>query len=116
MQNILKQLENSNKTIYAELPDEASGKQFLAEAKKAEFRFGDGVKPTDRAYDRVMALKNDRPIRWMKITRASPSNTKYHFTLLDCKQFLRTSLDSTHRPGNLSIVIGEWIEHVSPKG
>ena len=62
MKNILKQLENSNKAIYVELTDEASGKRFLAEAESAGFRFEDGVKPTERACGRVMVLKNDRTI------------------------------------------------------
>lgn len=62
MKNILKQLESTNKPIYVELTDEASGKRFLAEAEAAGFRFGDGVKPTERACARIMVLKNDRTL------------------------------------------------------
>ena len=60
--DILKQLENTNKSICVELTDEVSCKHFLAEAKNTGFRFGDGVKPTERACGRVMVLKNDRTI------------------------------------------------------
>ncbi len=62
MKNILKQLESTNKPIYVELTDEATGKQFLADAENAGFRFEDGVKPTERACARIMVLKNDRTI------------------------------------------------------
>ena len=49
--------------VYVYLKDDCTGESFLKATEAEGFTFGDGVKPTDRHYSRVMAL-TARSIMW----------------------------------------------------
>ena len=67
METILELLERANTTVFVKLPDAPSGTQFMQEAERAGFLFGDGVKPTERECTRIMALHSDRTICYVGI-------------------------------------------------
>ena len=49
-------LSGLGEKVYVLLRDEKTGRAFLRAAEAEGFTFGDGVKPLERSYSRVMAL------------------------------------------------------------
>jgi len=55
----IKELTKEGMKIYFYLANEQIGKQFLADAESEGYLFGDGVKPTEREWDDIMALTEE---------------------------------------------------------
>ena len=55
----VKELIVPGKKIYVFLRDDETGEKFLRTAEEEGFTFGDGTKPSERHYSRVMALHAD---------------------------------------------------------
>lgn len=51
--------------IYIYLANKEVGNRFLSDAEKEGFRFGDGISPTEREPDDVMAIHKDRTICYL---------------------------------------------------
>lgn len=58
-------LLNLKGRVYVYLADEETGKQFMQQAETEGFTFRDGVKPTERPYDSIIALNRDRTINYV---------------------------------------------------
>jgi len=52
----IKELRDTGKKIYFFLANEQIGKEFLADVENEGYTFGDGVNPTERTWDDIMAL------------------------------------------------------------
>ena len=52
----IKHLIENNKKVYVLLNGRAIGYRFLSDAEREGFRFGDGVKPSEREPGDIMAL------------------------------------------------------------
>ncbi len=62
---ILKSLLQEDSRIYIYLASKELGEDFLRQAESEGFTFGDGVKPTERHYESVMALNDDMTINYV---------------------------------------------------
>ena len=51
--------------VYVYLKDKRTGEQFLRAAESEGFTFGDGVRPTQRHYAQVMAVRDDGTISFV---------------------------------------------------
>ena len=51
--------------VYVYLKDDCTGESILKATEAEGFTFGDGVKPTDRHYSRVMAVHADGTINYV---------------------------------------------------
>ena len=58
----IKELVGKEEKVYIVLRDKATQFRFQSDAEKEGIVFGDGVKPTDRPVDDIMALKPDGTI------------------------------------------------------
>lgn len=65
MRKIKQLLSNANGRLYIYLADEITGKQFLKEAENEGFTFCDGVKPTYREPENIMAVNKDMTINYV---------------------------------------------------
>lgn len=64
-QTAISNLLNLKGRVYVYLADEETGKQFMQQAETEGFTFRDGVKPTERPYDSIIALNRDRTINYV---------------------------------------------------
>lgn len=61
----IKELEREGKKIYFYLANEQIGKEFLADAEKEGYTFGDGIKPTERIWDDLMAITEEHNLCYL---------------------------------------------------
>lgn len=61
----VKNLSEMNGRVYVYLSDAEIGKQFLQQAESEGFIFTDGVMPTDRKCEEVMAVNHDGTINYV---------------------------------------------------
>ena len=54
--------------VYVYCSDEKTQKQFMADAESEGFIFGDGLKPSERDGDDIMAVNNDKTICYVGFT------------------------------------------------
>ena len=59
------ELAKEGKKIYFYLANEKIGQEFLADAEKEGYTFGDGVKPTERSWDDIMALTEEQELCYL---------------------------------------------------
>ncbi len=64
MQSIT-ELSKLNGRVYVYLPSDEVGIAFMNQAEKEGFTFCDGVKPTQRAYNRIMAVNSNHTINYV---------------------------------------------------
>lgn len=67
MKRTIKNLLKENSRVYVYLSDKTVANIFLKDAESADFTFGDGVKPTARECDSVMAINNNSTINYVGI-------------------------------------------------
>ena len=65
MSKTIRELAELNGRVYVYLADETTGKQFLAQAEQEGFSFRDGVKPTKRQWEEIMAVNHDGTINYV---------------------------------------------------
>lgn len=58
----IKQLINNEKKVYILLENKAIQFRFMGDAEREGITYGDGVKPTERLVDDIMALRPDGTI------------------------------------------------------
>ena len=58
--------------VYVYCSDEKTQKQFMADAESEGFIFGDGLKPSERDGDDIMAVNNDKTICYVALQAGSP--------------------------------------------
>ncbi len=64
MQSIT-ELSKLDGRVYVYLSSDEIGEAFLQQAEKEGFTFCDGVKPTQRAYNRLMAVNSNHTINYV---------------------------------------------------
>lgn len=67
MSKTIKELSKLNGRVYVYLADDEIGNAFMEQAESEGFTFGDGVKPTKRKYDRVMAVNTNQTINYVGV-------------------------------------------------
>ena len=65
MSKTIRELTELNGRVYVYLADETTGRQFLEQAEREGFTFGDGVKPTQRHWSDLMAVNDDGTINYV---------------------------------------------------
>lgn len=58
-------LKARERKVYVHLADSEAGRKFLKQAEREGFTFGDGVAPTERQYEEVMAVYPDGTINYV---------------------------------------------------
>lgn len=61
----IKELSKFNGRVYVYLTDDEVGNTFMKQAESEGFTFGDGVKPTKRNYNRIMAVNDNQTINYV---------------------------------------------------
>lgn len=79
MSKTIEELSHSNGRVYVYFKTEAICRQFLIQAEQEGFTFGDGVKPTKRHTDSIIAVNKNRTLNYVGINGhiAYGSKTKY---------------------------------------
>lgn len=65
MKRTIKELSNQNGRVYVYFANAELGKEFMKQAEKEGFTFGDGVKPTEREASVIMAVNRDDTINFV---------------------------------------------------
>ena len=58
-------VNKSSGKVYMYLPNDEVGNDFLKQAEREGFAFGDGAKPTDRCCEEIMAVEKDHTIHFV---------------------------------------------------
>lgn len=61
----IKELSNLKGRVYVYLPNATVGTVFLQQAEAEGFTYCDGVKPTEREYEKVMAINHDGTLNFV---------------------------------------------------
>lgn len=64
-QTAISNLLNLKGRVYVYLADEETGKQFMQQAEIEGFTFKDGVKPTQRDWEGILALNRDLTLNYV---------------------------------------------------
>ena len=75
MKRTIKNLLKENSRVYVYLSDKTVANIFLKDAESEDFTFGDGVKPTARECDSVMAINENSTINYVGIIGHIAFNT-----------------------------------------
>lgn len=67
MKKTIKSLLKENCRVYVYLPNKNLTRQFMENAESEGFSFGDGVKPTARECDSIMAVNENMTINYVGI-------------------------------------------------
>lgn len=65
MQALSKLLTLNKGKIYVFLSDETTGNAFLKNIEAEDFTFADGIKPTGRHWDNIIAINTDKTISYV---------------------------------------------------
>ena len=65
MSKTIRSLSEQDGRVYVYLANSAIGEKFLQQAEQEGFTFGDGVKPTERDYDEIMAINHNHTINYV---------------------------------------------------
>lgn len=65
MNRTIKELAEMNGRVYVYFADIETGNKFMAQAESEGFTFADGVKPTERDWDNIMAINRDMTINFV---------------------------------------------------
>ena len=61
----IKNLSKLNGRVYIYLANEEIGQWFMQQAESEGFTFNDGVKPTERGYEEIMAINHDDTLNFV---------------------------------------------------
>ena len=61
----VRELAGIDGRVYVYLDNDDTGNAFMRQAEKEGFAFGDGVKPTERGYETIMAVNRDMTINYV---------------------------------------------------
>ena len=88
----IKELVGQAEKVYIVLEDRATQYRFQSDAEKEGITFGDGVKPTERVIDDIMALKADGTICFLGWAgRMCYHNRKQNIIRVDYKKYIANS-------------------------
>ncbi len=65
MSKTIRSLSERDGRVYVYLANSAIGEKFLQQAEQEGFTFGDGVNPTERDYDEIMAINHNYTINYV---------------------------------------------------
>ncbi len=65
MRTITDLVNKNNGKVYVYLANDEIGNEFMKQAAREGFAFGDGATPTDRCYAEIMAVENDCTIHFV---------------------------------------------------
>lgn len=61
----IRNLSKLNGRVYVYLAKAEIGHRFLQQAEAEGFTYGDGVKPTERSYEEIMAVNHDNTLNYV---------------------------------------------------
>lgn len=61
----IKNLSKLNGRVYVYLANAEIGQRFMQQAEAEGFTFNNGVKPTERVYEKIMAINHDKTINFV---------------------------------------------------
>ena len=78
----IKELIRNEKKVYIYLSSKAIEYRFMSDAEREGITFGDGIKPTDRQVDDIMALHDDGTICFL----GWAGRMSYHYNKANIKR------------------------------
>ena len=85
----IKELIRNEKKVYIYLSSKAIEYRFMSDAEREGITFGDGIKPTDRQVDDIMALHDDGTICFLGWAgRMSYHYNKARIKRIDYKKYI----------------------------